>query len=83
MNKARVQSDDFQAAEFELEKLCNANFVTYEKFDLYESSEETKRRRDRLRAQIKRFVFFSYVKLKRCICSHLSLSLAHTLCKIR
>ena len=26
-NKARVQSDEFQAAEIELEELCNANHV--------------------------------------------------------
>ena len=65
MNKARVQSDSFQAAEIELEELCKANFVTYEKFDLYEDREETHRRRVRLKTQIRRFVFFSHVKLKR------------------
>ena len=58
MAKARVQSDDFQAAEIELEKLCNAYFVTYEKFDLYESKEETHRRRVRLKTKIRRFVSF-------------------------
>ena len=63
-NKARVQSDEFQAAEIELEELCKANLVVYETFDLYESSAETKKRRDRLRAKVKRFVFFSYTKLE-------------------
>ena len=65
MNKARVQSDAFQAAEIKLEELCKASGVTYKTFDLYESREETKKRRDRLRTQIRRFVFFSYVKIKR------------------
>ena len=85
MAKARVQSDDFQATEIELEKLCNAYFVTYKKFDLYESSEETKRRRDMLRAQIRRFVFFSYMKLEEvCLFSQyrsVSISLDCTLWK--
>ena len=65
MNKRRVQSAAFQAAEIELEELCKANVVTYEKFDLYEDREETHRRRDRLKTQIRRFVFFSHTKLKR------------------
>ena len=53
-----------------MEERCKASGVAYETFDLYESRDETRRRRDRLRTQIKRFVFFSYVKLKRCACSH-------------
>ena len=67
MNMARVQSDAFQAAEIKLEELCKASGVTYKTFDTYESRDETHRRRVRLRTQIKRFVFFSYVKIK---CSH-------------
>ena len=63
-NKARVQSDEFQTAEIELEKLCNANLVVYKIFDMYESSEETHRQRDRLKTKIRRFVFFSYAKLE-------------------
>ena len=58
MNKARVLSDAFQAAEIELDELCKATFVTYKKFHLYESREETKKRREMLRAQIKRFVLY-------------------------
>ena len=81
MNKARVQSDAFQAAEIKLEGLCKASSVTYETFDLYESRDETNRRRVRLRTQIRRFVFFLYVKIKRCACSlfsqyHTSLSIS-------
>ena len=52
MNKARVLSDEFQAAEIELKELCNATFIMgsliYEKFDLYENSAETKKLRKRL-----------------------------------
>ena len=86
MNKRRVQSIAFQAAEIELEKQCNEHGVTYETFDLYEDSEETERRRDRLRTKIRRFVFSSFVKLEE-VCSYniasLSLPLAHTLYKIQ
>lgn len=70
MNKARVQSDAFQAAEIKLEELCKASGVIYKTFDLYESRDETNRRRVRLRTQIRRFVFFSCVKIKKCACSH-------------
>ena len=86
-NKARVQSDEFQAAENELEELSNANRVVYETFALYESSAETKKRRDRLRAKVKRFVFFSYAKLEEvCLFSrdhYLFISLNRKLWKIR
>ena len=84
MNKRRVQSIAFQAAEIELEERCSENGVTYETFDLYEDSEETNRRRVRLQTKIRRFVFFSYVKLEE-VCLflqyHVSLSLplAHAL----
>ena len=84
-NKARVQSDEFQAAEFELEELCNANHVVYETFDMYESSAETHRRRVRLKTKIRRFVFFSYMKLEEvCLFSqyrYVSISLDCTLWK--
>ena len=74
MNKRRVQSVAFQAAEIELEERCRENGVTYETFDLYEDSEETNRRRDRLRAKIRRFVFFSEIKEVCLFSQHHSLS---------
>ena len=86
MAKARVQSDDFQAAEIDLKELCNAKFVIYETFDLYENRVETKRRRDNIKAKIKRFVFYSYAKLEEmCLFSryhYLSISFGCTLWKI-
>ena len=85
-NKARVQSVEFQATEIELEELCNTNHVVYETFGLYESSAETKKRRKRLRAKVKRFVFFSYTKLEEvCLFSryhYLFISLNRKLWKI-
>ena len=85
-NKARVQSDEFQAAEFELEELCNANHVVYETFDVYESSAETHRRRVRLKTKIRRFVFFSYAKIEELRLfsqyHYLSISLNRKLWKI-
>ena len=83
---ARVQSDDFQAAEIDLKELCNAKFVIYETFDLYKNRVETKRRRDNIKAKIKRFVFYSYAKLEEmCLISryhYLSISFGCTLWKI-
>ena len=41
MNKARVLSDEFQAAEIKLEELYKKSGVTYKTFDTYESTDET------------------------------------------